>query len=220
MMTTKLSAVLWDMDGVLVDTGEFHYQAWMSTLLEYDVAFSRKIFQKTFGMNNEGILRLLLEDRFCDELFREIDYKKEINFRASIRGKVEPLPGVLPLLKAIRTAGIPQAVASSAPPENIDTIIAEIGFQGFFQAVISATDMPGKPDPSAFLIAAREVAADPQACVVIEDAVSGVEAARRAGMKCVAVTTTNQASDLQNADLIVDRLDGITLDDLQALVRK
>lgn len=215
---TELKAVIWDMDGVLVDTGEFHYQSWVDTLPEYGIDFSREDFRTTFGMNNEGILRLFLGERFTKDLYMEISEQKEVNFRKAIRGKVQLLPGVLPLLKALRSANILQAVGSSAPPKNIDAIVRELKLAPFFQTLVSAVGMPSKPDPTVFLTAAEKLKIPPGDCLVMEDAIPGVEAARRAGMVCVAVTTTNAATDLQLADLVVERLDSLKVPDLKALM--
>jgi beta-phosphoglucomutase len=214
----KLEGVLWDMDGVQVDTGEFHFQAWKATLQDYDVPFSRETFRQTFGMNNKGILKLLLGERYTEELYVRISDQKEENFRRAIRGQVQLLPGVKPLIQALNDVGIPQAIASSAPQENIGAIIAELKIKPYFKTVISAARMPGKPDPSVFLTAARELGANPKGCVVIEDAISGVEAAQRAGMKCVAVTTTNAVADLKNANLVVESLSEVSVADLQELL--
>ena len=205
-----LRGVIWDMDGVLVDTGEFHFQSWMDTLPNYEVSFSREIFNNTFGMNNEGILKLLMGEDFNPQVITEISERKEGNFRRAIRGKVKTLPGVLSLLNSIKGANIPQAIGSSGPQENIDAIVMELGLNSYFQALISAAQMPSKPDPTVFSTAAH--------CVVIEDAIAGVEAAHRAKMKCVAVTTTNPAEALKQADVIVDSLDEITVDKLIALL--
>ncbi len=212
-----LSGVIWDMDGVLVDTGEFHFQSWMDTLSNFGIPFSRETFNTTFGMNNFGILKSIMMDQFNHEIFLAISEQKEDRFRKAIRGKVETLPGAVPLLTSIKRANIPQAIGSSAPDANIDAIVSELGLHQYFQAIVSAAEMPGKPDPAVFLTAAQLMDASPNHCVVIEDAIAGVEAAHRAGMKCVAVTTTNQARDLRTADMIVDRLDTISVNNLVAL---
>jgi beta-phosphoglucomutase family hydrolase len=214
---TVLGAVIWDMDGVLVDTGEFHFQSWVATLPEYGIEFSREDFRTTFGMNNEGILRLFLGERFTKDLYTEISDRKERNFRKTIRGKVQLFTGVLTLLKALRHANISQAVGSSAPYENIDAIVRELKLSPYFQTLVSAVGMPSKPDPSVFLTAAAKLGTPPGDCLVVEDAIAGVEAAHRAGMKCVAVTTTNPASALQRADVIIDHLDNISVADLMDL---
>jgi HAD superfamily hydrolase (TIGR01509 family) len=135
-----------------------------------------------------------------------------------IRGRVQVLPRVRSLLEALNGANYPQAIASSAPQANIDAIIAELKLDSYFQAVISAEAMPSKPDPAVFLTAAKKLGVLAEKCVVIEDAIAGVKAARRGGMKCVAVTTTNRAQDLAAADLVVNRLDRLKVADLLALV--
>lgn len=215
----KPDAVLWDMDGVLVDTGEYHFKAWKDTLQEYDIHYSRDTFRSTFGMNNRGLLQRVLGDRYTTALYRSISHQKEKTFREMIQGKIRLLPGVLPLLEDLQRSKIPQAIASSAPIENIRAIITELELQPFFQAVTSASHMPGKPDPTVFLSTANELEVPAENCIVIEDAVTGVEAAHRAGMKCIAVTTTNPIKDLKHADLIVETLSGLDLEDLSRLLQ-
>jgi beta-phosphoglucomutase len=187
-------AVLWDMDGVLVDSGEQHYQSWLQTLTELSIPFDREKFRQTFGMNNTRILTI--------QLFREL-----------IQGNLQLLPGVLNWLKHLHKRGILQAVASSAPHKNIEAIMNELDIRGYFSALISAAAMPGKPDPTVFLEAATQLGVKPGQCVVVEDAVAGVEAACQAGMKCIAVSTTHPVSSLSEADKVVDSLEELELND-------
>lgn len=209
--------VLWDMDGVLVDTGDFHYQAWRELLPEYGIEFSYDLHQETFGRNNASILSLLLREKLTPELLSEISDLKEARFRAAVRGHAEPLPGVQTWLERLREGKARQGIASSAPVANIDTLIGELGLRDYFDAIVSGADMPGKPDPTLFLKVARRLGVPPESCVVVEDAVAGVEAAKRAGMKCIAVTTTNQAESLSAADIVVDRLDALPADAFRRL---
>lgn len=211
--------VIWDMDGVLVDTEAFHYQSWTSTLAEYGFSFPYKTFRQSFGMNNEGVLRELLGERYSEKLYLEISERKEARFREMIRGEVKLLPGVRPLLDALKAENVSQAIGSSAPQANIETIVLELGLDAYFEVVVSAAGMPSKPDPTVFLTAADRLHLPSGQCIVIEDAIAGVEAARRAGMKCVAVTNTNTARDLAVADLVVERLDQIEVGDLISLLR-
>ena len=204
--------VLWDMDGVLVDTGEFHFQAWSETLDEHGIPFNRERFRETFGMNNAGILRVLLGRAPEPELLAEIGDKKEERFRQAVKGRAQLLPGVLGWLERLAAKGARQAIASSAPPANIDVLVDELGLRTYFQAVVSGFDLPGKPDPAVFLWAASLIDVPPERCVVVEDAVAGVEAAKRAGMKAIAVMTTNPAEALRAADLVVERLDALPVD--------
>jgi beta-phosphoglucomutase len=211
-------AVLWDLDGVLADTGEFHFQSWMSTLPVYGIPFTPEMFQTIFGMNNKGILTTLLGHPPEDELLMEISERKEHNFRTAIRGKVDPLPGVKVWLERFKQMGFLQAVASSAPPENIDALVDELKIRAYFGALISGFDLPGKPDPAVFLKAARELQVPAERCLVIEDAVAGVRAAVSAGMKCVAVTTTNPADLLSDADIVVDHLKALKPEAIERLL--
>lgn len=207
-MSTHLlnHAILWDMDGVIVNTGQFHYVAWKDTFAELGIPFSKDQFRKTFGMNNTGILEYMLGEKPTADQVMEISDQKERRFREAVQGNAQLLPGVETWLRQFSLSGSKQAIASSAPPENIDMLVDELAIRMYFDAIISGFDLPGKPDPAVFMKAAAEVGVPPERCIVIEDAVTGVAGAKRAGMKCIAVTTTNRARDLTDADLVVDLL--------------
>ncbi len=206
----EVRGVLWDMDGVLVDTGEAHFASWRQVMAELSAPFSRTDFERTFGMNNAGILALLLDEELTAEEIQSIGDRKERLFRQLVRGNARPLPGVLDWLARLSTLGVRQAIASSAPQENIDVLVDELGLRDYFQAIVSGAGMPGKPNPNVFLEAARRIGTRPAACVVVEDAIAGVQAARNAGMRCIAVTTTNSAEKLAAADIVVGRLDELS----------
>ena len=208
--------ILWDMDGVLVDTGQFHFQAWSQTLAERGLSISYEFFRTTFGMNNADLLANLLQEPSPD-LVADLGDQKEALFRQVIRGRAELLPGARFWLERLASQGVRQAIASSAPPANVEALVRELALEPYFAAVVSGVGMPGKPDPAVFLRAARLIDTPPERCIVIEDAMAGVEAARRAGMKCIAVTTTNSAGELQAADLVVERLDHLPLDTFEKL---
>ncbi len=210
--------ILWDMDGVLVDTGDLHYQSWVETLKDYGFNFDRDFFSSTFGMNNTGILTIVFGYRPDQALLEEISEKKEAWFRRVIKGHVEAMPGVLEWLQQLKEWGFYQVVASSAPMANVSAMIEELHFAPFFDALVSGATMPGKPDPAVFLESARRIEVDPACCVVIEDAIPGVEAAKRAGMKCIAVLTTNPASALGAADVIVERLNLLPVETVRKLL--
>jgi len=204
--------VLWDMDGVLVDTGELHLQSWSETLKEYGLEFKREFFVSTFGMNNTGILTLVFGHKPEPELLAEIGDKKEAWFRKAILGKAQPMAGVVAWLEQLKAWGFHQTVASSAPMANILAVINELKLGSYFDTLVSASAMPGKPDPAVFLESARQIGVEPAQCVVIEDAIPGVQAAISAGMKCIAVLTTNPASALSEADVIAERLDRLPVE--------
>ncbi|HPH97907.1 MAG TPA: HAD family phosphatase [Anaerolineaceae bacterium] len=210
---TSPYAVLWDLDGTLADTGEAHYQAWADTLAEEGQPFNRDLFRQTFGMNNTGVLTLLYGQTPPPEEVARISDRKERAFRVAIHGRVALHNGVHAWLEKLQQAGYRQAVASSAPAENIDVLVDELGIRPYFSELVSGGSLPGKPAPDVFLEAARRLNVAPKNCIVVEDAVPGVQAARSAGMKCIAITNTNSAENLAGADLITDDLTRLKLDD-------
>jgi len=208
-------AVLWDMDGVIVDSYDGHYHAWQRIFNELGHHLTEDEFARTFGMNNRLILYTILNRKLPEDEFQAISDRKEEYFRESIRGSAQLLPGVAAWLECFKDSGIKQAVASSAPQANIDAMLNELGIRHYFQAEAAGAAIRGKPDPAVFLLAAEMLDVPPQACLVIEDAIAGVEAAKRGGMKCVAVLTTNSAEKLSAADLIVKDLTELTFDSLR-----
>jgi beta-phosphoglucomutase family hydrolase len=219
--SSKISArqgVLWDMDGVLVDTGEFHIRSWQDVLDDYGIAFDRLKFQQALGMNNAGTIELLMGHKPDAGLIEAIATRKEECFRQLMIGHVTPLPGVLEWLQHWHDQQIPMAVASSASAENINFIIDALHIRSYFHSLVSGADIPGKPDPAVFLSAAQHLGLPPTNCIVIEDSIAGVEAARRAGMRCIAVTTTNPAHALTAADLVVSSLAELKQENLLTLL--
>lgn len=211
-------AILWDMDGVLVNTGEYHYAAWKQTFDELGIPFSKEQFRATFGMNNAGILEIIYERKLPSEQERQISERKEKLFRDAVKGNAKLLPGIAEALENFSAWKLKQAIASSAPPKNIDVLVQELHIGKYFNAVVSAYDMPSKPDPAVFLRAAQQLDVEPENCTVIEDAVAGVEAAKNADMKCIAVTTTNTATALSKADLVLGSLAGLERDSFLKLL--
>ena len=199
----QLKAVLWDMDGVIVDTFDAHYLAWQQTFDELSQPFDLEMFRKTFGMNNRLILTTIFERDLSEKFIQRVSNHKEEFFRQSIKGRAQLLPGVGEWLRWFSDKGIQQAVASSAPQANIDALLDELGIRAYFQAEAAGATLKGKPDPAVFLLAAQLLNVEPAHCLVIEDAVAGVEAAKRAGMRCIAVQTTNPAASLTRADAVI-----------------
>jgi beta-phosphoglucomutase len=213
-------AIIWDMDGVLVNTGEYHYQSWKQTFDELNVSFSKEQFRATFGMNNAGILEIICGRKLPPDQEQRIGEHKEELFRELVKGKAKLLPGVENALKNFSEWNLKQAIASSAPPKNIEALVKELRIGKYFDATVSGFDIPGKPDPGVFLKAARQLNVEPKRCAVIEDAVAGVEGAKKARMKCIAVTTTNTSEALSKADLIFDNLVELKQDVLLVLFEK
>lgn len=198
-------AVLWDMDGTLLDSAEYHWLAWRATLEREGVATTREQFVATFGQRNDTILRGLLGEDLTDAEVARIGGAKEERYRALVRERgVVLLPGVGRWLAQLAQAGWRQAIASAAPRLNVEAILDALDIRPFFQAITSAEDVQrGKPDPQVFLLAAERVAAPPARCIVVEDAPAGLEGARRGGMRAIGVRSSHAALV---ADIVVDSL--------------
>jgi HAD superfamily hydrolase (TIGR01509 family) len=203
LLTDK--GVIWDLDGVLVDTTEAHFQAWAEALSAWDIPFDRSLFDRVFGMNNEDTLTLLLGRPPTQEEITGIAGPKEDIFRQHAGELVRPMSGAIRLLDELKKAGWAQGVASSAPQENIDLLMDTFNIRFYFAAILSGDGLPaGKPDPALFLQTARALRLPPERCVVVEDAPAGVEAARRAGMPCIAVATTRPRETLGPGTVFAD----------------
>jgi HAD superfamily hydrolase (TIGR01509 family) len=197
-------AALWDVDGTLIDSREYHWLSWQGALADEGFNVTPEQFADSFGRRNDEILRGYFPAYSPDEIAR-VGEAKEVAYRRLVRERgIDLLPGVRRWLERLRDEGWRQAVASSAPRANLEVIIDVLGLSGYFAAVASAEDVTeGKPDPQVFLVAAAKLGVEPGGCVVIEDAPAGTEAARRAGMRCVGVLSSH--SELR-ADIVVRTL--------------
>lgn len=216
-------AVIWDVDGTLVDTAELHFAAWERLAGEMGRPFSRDDFAATFGRRNPEIIRFLFRQEFTDPEVAHIGETKETYYRAAAEGGVQLLPGVRELLDGLHARAVRQAVGSSAPRGNLDLILRITDSRRYFDAIVGMEDTTrGKPDPQVFLVAAEKLGVPPSRCVVLEDAVAGVEAAKAGGMKCVAVTFVGHHSAEKlvaaGADRVVRCFTEITADDVIALL--
>jgi beta-phosphoglucomutase len=221
---TQLLAAIWDVDGTLVDTAKLHFAAWVQLAAELGQPFTREDFSATFGRRNPEIIRAVFDSAASDQKVAELGERKEVSYRAaaSKRG-IELLPGCRRLLDAFRNRGWVQALATSAPHANLDLILDLTRTRAYFQAVVAMEDTSrGKPDPQVFQLAAERLNVPPARCVVFEDAVAGVQAAKAAGIKCVAVRFVGHhpVEKLQaaGADWIVDSLESVTVTDLERLL--
>jgi beta-phosphoglucomutase family hydrolase len=207
METVATEAVLWDLDGVLVDTAPFHFQAWRELFSREGKELSEADFLRTFGLRNEAILRDILGE-VSDERTEELAQTKEKLFRSAIRGAIKANPGVLELLERLRDRSKKMAIVSSAPRQNVEMVLESLKARPFFDVIIAEEDAPhGKPDPQGYLLAAERLGVEPERCVVIEDAPGGVEAAKRAGMRCIGLAAGRPPETLEDADLVVRSLE-------------
>jgi beta-phosphoglucomutase family hydrolase len=217
MSEAGLEAVLWDLDGVIADTAVYHYKAWVDVFGKMGKTFTEEQFMGHFGQRHDTIIHSVLGD-VPEDKFDAITEEKQENYRRRVAENIKPMPGAIDLIKSLRQNGIKTAIASSAPPENVDIIVRGLGIEGCFDAYARGTEVAeGKPSPLVFLLAAEKLGVRPASCVVIEDAIAGVTAAKNAGMKCIAVTNSHPAEKLKEADLIVDTLEKVGVGDIERL---
>jgi HAD superfamily hydrolase (TIGR01509 family) len=209
-------AALFDWDGVVIDSSAHHEQSWERLAAEEGHALPAGHFQAGFGRKNEFIIPHLLGWTHDPAEIHRLSRRKEELYRVIVteRGLV-PLDGTRAWLATLAAAGIPCVIGSSTHRENIELGLKSAGLAEFFRDFVTSEDVShGKPDPEVFLKAAAKAGLPPERCVVFEDALVGIEAARRGGMRVVAVATTHPLEELRHADLAVTRLDQLRVETL------
>ena len=203
--------VLFDWDGVVIDSSAQHERSWELLAAERGLSLPEGHFKAGFGKKNEAIIPALGWGS-DPSLVSALAERKEELYRMLVAAEgVTVLPGARELLEELREEGIARAVGSSTPRENQEALFAATGLDAFFDAVVCGSDVSqGKPDPEVFLMGAQKLNLPASRCVVIEDAFAGIEAARRAGMKVVGVATTHPLKELARCDLAIESLLSLT----------
>jgi beta-phosphoglucomutase family hydrolase len=199
---------IFDWDGVIIDSSRQHEQAWELLAAEHGLRIGPGCFQRSFGMKNERVIPDILGWTKNPRLIQEWSLRKEELYRQLVAEQgATTIPGARSWLETLAQSGIRCALGTSTPRLNLDATLEKLALGSFFQAAITGDDVAhGKPDPEVFLKAATSLAADPAKCVVFEDAPVGLQAAKTAGMKAVALTTTHAAPSLALADWVVKDL--------------
>jgi beta-phosphoglucomutase family hydrolase len=214
-MTKPIRALIFDMDGTIADTMRFHDDAWEQWHADLGLPFDRKgFFSLTAGRTGPEILAELFPGKTPDEL-RALDEIKEELYRELCRPHLQPMAGLMALLDRADARGIPMAVGTAAPNGNVDFTLDGLGIRHRFHNVASPSQgFRGKPHPDLFLAAAARMGVEPEHCVVFEDAPLGVEAARRAGMRAVALLTTARPETFASFDNLIAAMPDFTGFDL------
>jgi len=201
----KQIGVVFDLDGVLVDTGPFHKQSWYDLAAKEGFDMSDELFYSTFGMQNYAIIPVLAGRQVPAEEIERMSEWKERRYRELIADKLELMEGARELLEDLKSNGFLLAIGSSAPRANLDVVLKCCNIFDYFNACVTGEDVRNsKPAPDTFLKAAEKLKLPPQRCVVIEDSVPGIQAGKAAGMAVVAITTTRNRRDIKDADKIID----------------
>ncbi len=216
------AAMIFDMDGVLVDSNPFHLRKWIDVFQAHGIPFDEQELPKIImGPSNDWIFRHFLGEDLTREQLAEFGEELEINFRREIAPHARAFPGVLRFIEECHAQGIAMAVASAGIAKNVNFLIAALGLGKYFRVVLTADDITyAKPEPEIYLKTADKLGISPSACAVFEDSFVGIKAAKRAGMKCVAIASTFSAEDLRRetqADLIVPSFEAVSLQTLHHL---
>jgi HAD superfamily hydrolase (TIGR01509 family) len=182
-------AILWDLDGTIADTEAIHYRTWQRVLGARGIEQSYEQYLASFGRSNAELLPELLGPQATPEEIHALADEKEAVFRELLgQSALQTLPGVVGWLEHFRQRRVRQVISSSGPMANIAATVSQLGIADYFACLLSGAALPkGKPDPALFFYSAAAAGADPAHCLVIEDSLHGIEAARRAGMPSVAV---------------------------------
>jgi beta-phosphoglucomutase len=213
------TAVIFDLDGVLVDTSEFHRQSWFDLAEKEGYDMSDELFYSTFGMQNYQILPLLAGGELSAERVDEMGKWKEHRYRELMGNELQAMEGAEGLVAELKGSGFLLAIGTSTPRENLEAILVHTRYSDYFDAYVTGEDViNGKPAPDTFLKAAEKLGAEPSECVVVEDAIPGVAAAKNAGMMVAAVTSTRKREELHRADIVVDSLGELKANDFVRLL--
>jgi beta-phosphoglucomutase len=192
-------AAVFDMDGVLIDSGAHHRDAWREMFREAGVTPPPEFWRLTIGRPADEAVALLVNGVDRAEARRLAEVKREHYTRLARRGTM-PVAGIPAFVGALARASVPRAVATSATRRDLDRVLVALGLRQHFEVVVTADDVRwGKPNPEVYLKAAAGLGVDPSACVVFEDAVVGVQAARAAGMRVIGVTSAHTTDELVRA---------------------
>jgi len=214
-----LRGIIFDLDGVLIDSHPAHMRAWKLFLSSLGREVSDEELEVVLeGQKREDILRHFLGE-LTEQQVRQYGLQKEALFRSSVP-EIKITAGLPEFLRQTATSGLAMALASSGSRARVEYLVKELGFREYFPAIITGDDVTtGKPDPAIFNLTARRMGVDSREILVCEDAVNGVQAAKLAGMKCLAIATNGRGPILEKAgaDKIVPDFTSVGLEELKKL---
>jgi beta-phosphoglucomutase len=221
---SRLEALVFDMDGVLVDSNPYHIENWINFLEARGIPYDRDALPKQIlGQRNDKLFAAFLGPEKAENEFERLSDELETGFRQAFLPQAKPLPGLARLIEECHAAQIPMAVASSAATENVHFIVDALKFRPYFRTMLTGVEVTHpKPHPEIYLKSAEKLGVAPANCVAFEDSFIGLEAAHRAGMKVVGIASTFPRADLEahaRAHLVVDSFEQLSLDRLRSLFK-
>lgn len=203
-------AVIFDLDGTLLDNNSFHLKSWIEYLKNIGRNISEKEYNKNInGRTNKDVIEYIYDRKMSSEEILKYSLEKEALYRKVYQPFIEPVTGLIEFLEILNKKNIPMAIATSGIQPNIDFMFQHVPIEKYFKIVINSSHITkGKPDPEIYLKVASLLNISPQNCLVFEDAVVGIKSAKDAGMKVIAVATTQTIEELSIADMIVNNYTG------------
>ncbi|MEO8719961.1 MAG: HAD family phosphatase [Ginsengibacter sp.] len=203
-------AVIFDLDGTLLDNNSFHLKSWIEYLKNIGRNISEKEYNKNInGRTNKDVIEYIYDRKMSSEEILKYSLEKEALYRKLYQPFIEPVTGLIEFLEILNKKNIPMAIATSGIQPNIDFMFQHVPIEKYFKIVINSSHITkGKPDPEIYLKVASLLNISPQNCLVFEDAVVGIKSAKDAGMKVIAVATTQTIEELSIADMIVNNYTG------------
>lgn len=200
-----VTTAIFDLDGTLIDNNAFHLQSWKQYLKEIGKLISEEEYKKHInGRTNKDAIEYIYGRKMSADEAMIYTLEKEAIYRSLYQPHIQPVAGLLQLLQELQELHVPMAIATSGIPVNIEFMFQHIPIKQYFKEIVhSAHIQKGKPDPEIYFKTAELLQVNPEHCLVFEDAVVGVQAAKKAGMKVIAVTTTHTAEELKEADSII-----------------
>jgi beta-phosphoglucomutase len=198
-------AVLFDMDGVLVENHQYHIDSWKAFSKKYQNEMSEKTIIELFGNTNRDYLDIIFQRKLTVDEYKLYGEEKEALYREMYANAVQPVTGLIPFLEMLKQHHVKTAVATSASTANLVFVLDKLQIAKYFDALLDITNIKrGKPDPEIYLKASQAVHQKPEKCLVIEDSFSGIKAGKHAGMKVIGMATTHSADKIKNlADWVV-----------------
>ena len=201
----NIEAVIFDLDGTLIDNNSFHLQSWKQYLKDIGKHISEEQYKAHInGRTNKDAIEYIYGRQMSNEEAMIYTLQKEEIYRNIYQPFIKPLDGLIPLLEKLNELEMPMAIATSGIQVNIDFMFSHIPIEQYFKVVVNSVHIKaGKPDPEIYFKTAELLNVIPERCLVFEDAVVGVQAAKGAGMKVIAITTTHTSEELKEADMII-----------------
>ncbi len=216
----KKIGVIFDLDGVIIDNSAYHEKAWIEFCKKYSITLSEKEFYEfIFGRVAKDTLEFMFKKELTNKEIEDFVEEKEIIYRAIFRKHIKPLAGLLPFLNELTNNQVPMALATSAPPGNVDFAFNYLPIKKYFNFTFNASHISkGKPDPEIYIKTINALDLKPENCIVFEDSLSGIKAAIAAGANVIGVSTTHQPHELNGVKKVIADFTDLYYEDLLLLI--